>query len=128
MNREIVLGGAFLIVLSIALGAFGAHGLKNIVDERGIEIFNTGARYQMYSGFACLIIGLSADKLTISLKWFYKLQLLGIIIFSLFLYLTAFQSVMPSAKTFGAIVPIGGVLLIISWVNFIYLLVKSKSK
>ena len=128
MNREIVLVGAVLIALSIALGAFGAHGLKNIVDEHGIEIFNTGARYQMYSGLACLIIGLSADKLTISLKWFYRLQLLGIIIFSLFLYLAAFQSVMPSAKTFGAIVPIGGVLLILSWVNFIYLLVKSKSK
>jgi uncharacterized membrane protein YgdD (TMEM256/DUF423 family) len=124
MNKEIVLGGSVLIVLSIALGAFGAHGLKDIVDARGIEVFNTGARYQMYSGLACLIVGLSADKLNFSLKWFYRLQMLGIIIFSLFLYLTALQSILPSAKLFGAIVPIGGVLLIVSWVIFIYKLIK----
>jgi uncharacterized membrane protein YgdD (TMEM256/DUF423 family) len=124
MNKEIVLGGSVLIVLSIALGAFGAHGLKDIVDAHGIEVFNTGARYQMYSGLACLIVGLSADKLNFSLKWFYRLQMLGIIIFSLFLYLTALQSILPSAKLFGAIVPIGGVLLIVSWVIFIYKLIK----
>jgi len=128
MNKEIVLGGSVLIVLSIALGAFGAHGLKDIVDEHGIDVFNTGARYQMYSGLACLIVGLSADKLGFSLKWFFRLQMLGIIIFAFFLYGASFQSVYPQTKFFGAIVPIGGVLMIVSWCVFIFQLVKKSKK
>ena len=124
MNKEIVIGGSVLIVLSIAVGAFGAHGLKDVVDNHGIEVFNTGARYQMYSGLACLTIGLSADKLDISLKWFYRLQLLGIIIFALSLYLAAFQSIYPQAKIFGAIVPVGGVLMILSWSVLVFKLLK----
>lgn len=119
MNKYIVLSGAIMIVLSIALGAFGAHGLKNIVDEYGIEVFTKGTTYQMYMGIALLAVGLSADKFKADLKWFHRLAVVGVIIFSGMLYLLAFKSLQPGLSIAGAIVPIGGILMILAWILFI---------
>ena len=126
MDKKIVLTGAILILLSIVLGAFGAHGLKKIIDEYGLEIFEKGTQYQMYIGISLLTVGLSADKLDFDLKWFYRLSTLGIIIFAGFLYLLSFKSIIPEVKIAGAIVPIGGSLMIIAWCVFIFKLIKSK--
>ena len=126
MNRSVVLSGAVLICLSIILGAFGAHGLKNIVDDYGIEVFEKGTKYQMYMGLALLSVGFSADKLTFNLKWFHLFAVLGVIIFSGLLYVLAFKAIVPGVSIAGAIVPIGGTLMIVAWVIFIIQLLKSK--
>jgi len=116
MNRQFVITASILIGLSIILGAFGAHGLKNIVDTDAIVIFEKGVKYQMYSGLGLLIIGLSASKFNFKLFHFYNLNTIGIIIFSGMLYALTFKGIYPSLKICGAIVPVGGVLLISSWI------------
>lgn len=126
MNRSIVLTAAILICFSIILGAFGAHGLKNIVGVTELEIFDKGVKYQMYMGLAFLAIGLAADKLSFNLKWFFRLGLAGVLIFSVMLYMLTFKELIPSLKITGAIVPVGGTLMIISWGIFISQLLRQK--
>jgi uncharacterized membrane protein YgdD (TMEM256/DUF423 family) len=59
MNRNITLFAIFFICSAIILGAFGAHALKSILSADKLASFETGVRYQMFSGLALLILGLS---------------------------------------------------------------------
>jgi uncharacterized membrane protein YgdD (TMEM256/DUF423 family) len=105
--------GAVAGGLGVALGAFGAHGLKSWVEPRLLEIFETGVRYQMYHALALLAVGLAAarqDSAWIQLAgWLF---LFGMLVFSGSLYLMTFTG----ARWLGAITPIGGVALIAGWV------------
>ena len=113
---------SFMMALGIALGAFGAHALKSILDEYFLKIYNTGIQYHFYNTLglfaATFIYALKPDskKIFISL-W---LIIIGMIIFSFSLYLLAILN-MP---ILGAITPIGGTLLIIAWLTLTYGILK----
>ena len=113
---------SFMMALGIALGAFGAHALKSILDEYFLKIYNTGIQYHFYNTLglfaATFIYALKPDskKIFISL-W---LMLLGMIIFSFSLYFLAILSL----PILGAITPIGGTLLIIAWLTLTYGILK----
>jgi uncharacterized membrane protein YgdD (TMEM256/DUF423 family) len=124
MNKKMVITAAILICLSIGLGAFAAHGLKSIVASTEITIFEKGVKYQMYTGISLLVIGLAADKFKFDLKLFHRLSVLGIIIFSGFLYLLTFKEMYYSIRIVGAIVPVGGTLMISAWIVLIIQLMK----
>ena len=126
MHKSIVVTGALLIFTGIILGAFGAHGLKNIVNTDGLEIFDKGVKYQMYMGLGFLAVGLAADKFDFEIKWFFRLGLTGVLIFSILLYALTFKEHQPGLKILGAIVPVGGTLMIISWGILIFSLLKGK--
>ncbi|GAA5502041.1 UPF0382 membrane protein YwdK [Deinococcus xinjiangensis] len=96
--------GAALAALGVALGAFGAHGLKTRLDPQMLANFETGVRYQMYAALALMVLGTQAGQLRAPI-----FLLLGAIIFSGTLYLLSLTGV----KWLGAITPIGGVLLIV---------------
>ncbi|MDZ7960385.1 MAG: DUF423 domain-containing protein [Aulosira sp. DedQUE10] len=104
-----VLGG-----LSVAGGAFGAHALKEKLSERSLEIFDTGARYQMYHALALLIVALllsrteSPPATLIASGWLF---IIGIAIFSGSLYALS----LTGAKSLGAIAPLGGAAFIAGW-------------
>ena len=104
-----VLGG-----LSVAAGAFAAHALKEKISERSLEIFDTGARYQMYHALALLLVALLISRATspqpmlIATGWLF---IVGTAIFSGSLYALSLTGV----KILGAITPIGGVAFIIGW-------------
>ena len=112
----------FMMALGIALGAFGAHALKSILDEYFLKIYNTGIQYHFYNTLglfaATFIYALKPDskKIFISL-W---LIIIGMIIFSFSLYFLAILN-MP---ILGAITPIGGTLLIIAWLTLTYGILK----
>ena len=113
---------SFMMALGIALGAFGAHALKSILDEYFLKIYNTGIQYHFYNTLglfaATFIYALKPDskKIFISL-W---LIIIGMIIFSFSLYFLAILN-MP---ILGAITPIGGTLLIIAWLILAYGILK----
>ena len=113
---------SFMMALGIALGAFGAHALKSILDEYFLKIYNTGIQYHFYNTLglfaATFIYALKPDskKIFISL-W---LIIIGMIIFSFSLYFLAILN-MP---ILGAITPIGGTLLIIAWLSLAYGILK----
>ncbi|QDX94227.1 DUF423 domain-containing protein [Brevibacillus laterosporus] len=124
MLKRYVTAGAFLALLGVALGAFGAHVLEKMLDAKGLATFETGVRYQMYHALGLLFVGLLGNQLGESkmLKWAGNFLLAGILIFSGSLYLLCATGV----KMLGAITPIGGVCFLLGWL-FVVLAVRKKS-
>jgi uncharacterized membrane protein YgdD (TMEM256/DUF423 family) len=112
--------GAVLGFLAVALGAFGAHGLETSFKgsisgdfEKALKNWNTAAQYQMYHALALLAVGLiAARRPGRSLSLAGSSFTLGTLIFSGCLY----AMVLTGQRWLGAIVPIGGTLLIVGWV------------
>lgn len=130
MQKSIRLFAA-LGALAVALGAFGAHGLKSLVAPEQLETFGTGVRYHFYHAFA---IGISALLMTV--PGFSKKNLgraitcfwVGILLFSGSLYLLSLRDVhgLP-VGILGPITPLGGLLFIVGWVFVILSPGKSSS-
>lgn len=106
-NRSAIVTGAALAMLAVMLGAFAAHGLKQMLNPYDLAIFDTAARYQMHHAIALLIVGVMASMPQFSTRWL-KLAaivfVLGIGLFSGTLYLLALSGI----KWLGAITPLGG--------------------
>jgi uncharacterized membrane protein YgdD (TMEM256/DUF423 family) len=115
--KNSVLIGAYSMALAVLLGAFGAHGLKSMVSEYSVEIFNKGVYYQVIHSLGILISAflLKSEK---SLKTLRILFLSGIIGFSGSLYLLTFSDSLPHLlkQIAGPITPIGGVFFVLAWV------------
>ncbi|AZI22213.1 DUF423 domain-containing protein [Chryseobacterium taklimakanense] len=119
--------GAVYGVLSVILGAFGAHAFKKILSPEKLESFETGVRYQMYAAFFLLFVGYILKFETKSENWISWLMILGALLFSFSIYLLAFQDYWgTNLKFLGPITPIGGMLMIVSWVMLIFYFVKAK--
>jgi len=125
MNQKKIIGIAALLGgLSVALGAFGAHGLESMVEAGkmqadDIRIFETGVRYQFYHNFALLAVGLGYHLLNPKLaKYAVTLFLIGMIIFSGSLYLLTLSEPLLGTRLswLGAITPLGGISLIVGWI------------
>src|SRR3954453_18276290 len=106
---------AFFGVLAVSCGAFGAHALKARLsaDSPMLANWETASRYQMYHALALLAVGLLAAGNRSQLLNIAGLSMtLGIIIFSGCLY----ALVLTGQRWLGAVVPFGGLLLIVGWV------------
>jgi uncharacterized membrane protein YgdD (TMEM256/DUF423 family) len=108
--------GTLLLALAVILGAFAAHGLKKVLNEHSLEIFNKGVYYQVIHSFGILFSALLL-KDSAGLKRVTILFLAGIICFSGSLYLLAFSFSLSEVflKIIGPITPIGGVFFVASW-------------
>jgi uncharacterized membrane protein YgdD (TMEM256/DUF423 family) len=112
-------------VVSVILGAFGAHLLKDLLSETELSSFKTGIRYQMFHGLAILILSLNSNKFTSKLKTSLLLMSIGTILFSFSIYFLSIDDLLSfSMKFLGPITPVGGTILITSW---IYLLLNVKN-
>lgn len=126
MKKGIVLSGVILIVVAIILGAFGAHGLKEVVSAEKIASFEVGVRYEIYIGIILLILGFNADKLQFSLKWVVNLVLLGAVLFCGSIYFLSLQELTTMKLSFlGPITPIGGSLMIAGLIVFVVKLLRN---
>ena len=99
---------------SVAAGAFASHALKEKLSERALEIFEVGARYQMYHALALLLVAIllgQSQTPTTSLIASGWLFIIGILIFSGSLYALSLSNI----KILGAITPLGGVAFIAGW-------------
>ncbi|MDB4292090.1 DUF423 domain-containing protein [Maribacter sp.] len=116
MNRTIFMTGLVFGVLAVLIGAFGAHGLENLLDARALNTFETGVKYQMYHALFLLVLG-STEKLPATKKkWVYYFVLIGVILFSFSIYLLATNTLTAfDFKSIGFITPIGGAFLIFGW-------------
>lgn len=119
--------GAIYGLLSVILGAFGAHAFKKILSVERLESFETGVRYQMYAGLFLLIVGYILKFETGAEKWISLLMIFGVFLFSFSIYFLSFQDYWGvSLKFLGPITPLGGFLMIISWAMLIWYFVKNK--
>ncbi|MDK2970603.1 MAG: hypothetical protein PWP23_358 [Candidatus Sumerlaeota bacterium] len=110
--RRFLLLGAVSGFLAVALGAFGAHGLKRILDTDLLVIFETGVRYHFHHTLALLAVGLlareGAGRALCASGWAF---VAGIVVFSGSLYALA----LTGERWLGAITPIGGVSFLVGW-------------
>ncbi|MGG3736594.1 DUF423 domain-containing protein [Aeribacillus pallidus] len=114
--------GALNAFLSVALGAFGAHGLEGKLEPKYLEIWKTGVQYQMFHAIGLLIIGILAGNIPASslISWSGWLMFLGILLFSGSLYVLSVTRI----SILGAITPIGGVSFLVAWLLLIFAALK----
>ncbi|WP_299517036.1 DUF423 domain-containing protein, partial [uncultured Flavobacterium sp.] len=113
MNRKIILFASILGVISIILGAFGAHALKEVLNENQLVSFETGVRYQFYHALFLLFLGTSVLLSDKTKNIILTLVLVGVLFFSGSIYLLATNDLTSiDFKFLGPITPIGGLLLI----------------
>ncbi|WP_255397194.1 DUF423 domain-containing protein [Reichenbachiella sp. 5M10] len=114
-----------MAILTIVIGAFGAHGLQFVLEANdSVAIFETAVRYQGTHALGILILGVMTAEF--DRKWLKLAEvffLTGILFFSGSLYVLS----VTGMKFLGAITPIGGVCLIAGWVMMITSLKKKKS-
>jgi len=114
MDRTFLFVGALLAGLGVALGAFGAHGLRGRLAPEMLAVFETGVRYHMYHALAILVVAAFMTRLdgraAAIAGWSFAA---GILLFSGSLYALALTDV----RTLGAITPIGGLAFLIGWIS-----------
>ena len=118
MHKNFLIIAAFLGGLSVILGAFTAHALKEVLTEQSLTMFETGVRYQFYHVFALLAVGILYKEFgNRLLSWSGILFLLGILFFSGSLYTLAFfpQLIVPIFKWYYLVTPLGGLCFILGW-------------
>lgn len=117
MLRLWIVSGAILGFLGVAAGSFGAHGLKSLLEANGQSAnWETAVRYCLFHALALILVGALAALpqaaasrgLITAAGWNF---LLGTLIFSGFLATLALSGI----RILGAIVPIGGVLMLVGW-------------
>ena len=113
MARVWLVLAAVLGFLSVALGAFGAHSLKNLLDEYGKSIWEKAVLYQMFHTTALFAVGLCQlffRNVSFSIAGLFFLA--GILLFSGSLYLLAVTGI----RWLGAVTPFGGVAFLLGWI------------
>lgn len=127
MKKTILSTACLFGMLAVVLGAFGAHGLKNLVDLDAVATFETGVRYQMYHAFFLFVLALVPDSMLKSKRPIYLCVVIGVVLFSFSIYILALNDLMQfDFKMFGIVTPIGGVFLIFAWGLMLFGIVKSK--
>lgn len=113
MDRLFFLIGALSAFVGVALGAFGAHGLKDRLGADMLATFEIGVRYQMYHAFALFAAAWAATRwpgaLVNAAGWLF---VAGTIVFSGSLYLLS----LTGQRWLGAITPLGGLAFLAGWV------------
>ena len=129
MERKIISTAAFLGMLAIILGAFGAHALKNVLNIEHLTTIETGVKYQMYHALFLLFIGLT-EKVSVKTKnQIFYLTTVGIMMFSGSIYLLATRNITNiDFSMIGIITPIGGFFLISAWFILFYKFTTNKSQ
>ena len=111
VKKTLLLATAFL-ALGVLIGAFGAHGLKNIVSSEKLVTFETGVRYHFYHALGLLLVAILQQMIPqLKLNAVTTCLSLGIIFFSFNCYLY----VLTGIKLFALIVPVGGFLFVGAW-------------
>lgn len=118
MQKIYLVIGILLSGIAVALGAFGAHGLKKVVSLENVAIYQTGVQYQMYHALALILVGILSYRITNGfITYAGVLFVAGIIFFSGSLYLMvsfyAMNKTVPAAV--GILTPIGGLFFIVGW-------------
>ena len=113
MGKTLLAMAAFSGFLAVAVGAFGAHGLRERLSPEMMAVFQTGVQYHFYHTAALLAVALLLQyaPLTSGLAWSGICFVVGIVLFSGSLYLLALSEI----RWLGAITPLGGTAFLAGW-------------
>jgi uncharacterized membrane protein YgdD (TMEM256/DUF423 family) len=124
MNQKFsLIAGSIFGALSVMIGAFGAHALRNLLTQTNrLDTFETAVKYQFYHALALLIIGVLCFHINHpAMRWAAFCFVGGILVFSGSLYILCLSGI----TWLGAITPIGGVLFIAGWLCLLYAIAKT---
>ncbi|MDP9229534.1 MAG: DUF423 domain-containing protein [Bacteroidota bacterium] len=127
MHKPFLIAGSLLGALAVALGAFGAHGLKKMVPAETVASFQTGVQYQMYHALALLAVAIIYEKFPGNpIRWVGLLFIIGIIFFSGSLYLLTILKATNTVglQGIGIITPFGGLFFIAGWLMLLIAVMK----
>jgi uncharacterized membrane protein YgdD (TMEM256/DUF423 family) len=101
--------------LGVVMGAFASHALKAYLSKRSLEIFATGARYQMYHALALLLVAILLVQIELpnppTLVASGVAFIVGVLLFSGSLYALSLTGI----QALGILTPIGGIVFIVGW-------------
>jgi len=127
-SKRYIATGFCLMALAVALGAFGAHALKNSISEHYLSVFETANKYHFIHALGLIVVLFTLQQYASSIqrRVLFLLFSIGIILFSGSLYVLSIAELIgqPGLKFMGAITPFGGVLFIIAWVYSAILILK----
>lgn len=129
VDKQLIITAAVFGLLAVLIGAFGAHGLKQLIKAEQLQTLETGVKYQMYHAlFMLLLASIPALKMkTKKILWY--LITTGVIIFSGSIYGLATNDITSyDFKSIALITPVGGTLLISSWIVLFVNVLKIKTK
>lgn len=117
MFRISLLVGALVGALSVMLGAFGAHGLRELLTEKALGNWHTACTYMMYHALAILLVAvLMRQQEHVLLKWTVRFFFIGMLFFSGSLYLLSMRDILGhNFSWLGPVTPLGGLLFIAGW-------------
>ncbi len=124
MPKTFLMLGTINVLLCIALGAFGSHGLKQILSPETMATYQTGVQYHFYHALGLILLGLirfhmpSSRLIPIS-GW---LMLMGILLFSINLYVMS----LTGMRQLGMVAPFGGLSFMSAWIILTYAIWKEK--
>lgn len=117
--KSSIISGAIHGFLAVALGAFAAHALENVLDDYGAGIWDTAVQYQMFHAVGLVLVGILMSKAIFGEIKQLKIAMIcfnaGILFFTGSLMILAISGI----GILGAITPIGGVFFLIGWVMVI---------
>lgn len=115
MNRKLTVFALVLLAITIGLGAFGAHGLKGTISEKGLVAYETAVKYQFYGSLLLLILSFQPAFNTKTLRNALNFFLIGLLLFSGSIFgLVLGQLLNCNCGFLGPITPIGGLIMILS--------------
>jgi uncharacterized membrane protein YgdD (TMEM256/DUF423 family) len=125
MGRFWLMMGCLFAGLSVLVGAFAAHVLRDTLDPHGMEVFEVATRYMMFHAMALLALGLWShwEKWSSSF-WAGSCFVFGILLFSGSLYAMAILQI----NSIAYLTPVGGVLFVLGWANFLLSVFLTRNK
>ena len=128
MERKILATAASFGLTATILGAFGAHLLKEKIGAEMTSVFETGVRYQFYSTFFLLFLGLYGGIGPARRRWAFYCCAIGTIFFSGSIYLLATNALTAfDFRAIGFVTPLGGLLLMVAWLLLLVDFIGKKS-
>ena len=124
-QRNTLVAASVLGLLAVALGAFGAHALKGLLEANNrVDTYELATRYHFYHTLALLGLAILMDKFSGNLlKWGATLVLTGTLLFSGSLYVLALTNI----TKFAIVTPFGGVLMIAGWACTLFCFLEKKN-
>jgi len=128
MSKRIITTAGLFGALAVALGAFGAHGLKSAISADALVIWEKGVQYHFYHTFALLFLAFAGSEASKAVRWAYGFFVAGIFLFSGSLYILALRGLMDIGLTgiVGPITPLGGVCFLLGWVSLFWVRLKDR--
>lgn len=127
MKQFVLIVGSIYGLLSVILGAFGAHAFKSYLSHEKLASFETGVRYQMYHAILLIIIGLALSFTSSIERWSAISIMAGVFLFSFSIYFLSFAEYWNMNLRFLVpITPLGGLLLIVGWGLLLFFFVRDK--